>query len=297
MPKETINGFEMHYEVRGEGTPVALIHGGFGGISSTLSTRSEPWVPTFLDAGYQVITYDRRAAHQSDYPEDGYTLENFALDLRELLRHLNVERAHIIGTSGGGPIAVTYALHYRETMKSLVLVNTSPALLAEPKAAERMRARLELLEREGPEAAYEARREQPLGMYELVKRRAAEAGVDEATMAKTPGLGQGGDAQVKRSTREERVRWYAGEVRNYAAYAGVDLTSRLRELRLPAFIIHGDGDSIVPVKGSYTLAEHIPNAELRILEGEEHGLLTRPTEAPAAIVAFLRALEAGSGAK
>ena len=293
MPKKMINGFGMYYQVRGDGFPLAFIHGGFGGMTSTLAPRSEPWVATCLDAGYRVITYDRRSAGRSDYPDDGYTLESFARDLRELLRHLNVERAHVMGSSAGGPIALTYALHYPETVKALVLIHTAPALLAEPRAVERMRARLELLEREGPEAAYEAGRSQPLGLQELLRRRAAAAGVDAEAMAQAAGVAQAVRERVEQSSREDRVRWFAGETRNYSAYLGVDLTPRLGELTMPTFVIHGDADSIVPVQGGYALAERIPNAELRILPGEEHGLMGRPTAAPAAIVDFLRKVAAG----
>ncbi len=64
MPRETINGFELHYEVAGEESPLAFIHGGFGGIGSTIGPQEHPWVAQFAER-YRVVTYDRRSAGQS----------------------------------------------------------------------------------------------------------------------------------------------------------------------------------------------------------------------------------------
>lgn len=271
MPKETINGFEMYYDVAGDGFPVVFIHGGFGGIASTLDPEPEPWVELFAPR-YRVITYDRRSKGRSDYPDDGYSLENFARDTRELLDHLGIERSHLIGASAGGPIAITYALAYPETVEALALVNTAPRLIAKGAPTEGLRERVAFLEREGAQAAYEARRSQPAMGLETVLTDIVKNATPEQ-IAEFVARRELLQRRIKETTREDRIRWYAGETRNYSAYLGSDLSDRLSEITMPAFIIHGDADSVVPVAGAHRLHEGIPASEIRILPGVQHGLM------------------------
>lgn len=271
MPKETINGFEMYYDVAGDGFPVVFIHGGFGGIPSTLDPEPEPWVELFAPR-YRVITYDRRSKGRSDYPDDGYSLENFARDTRELLDHLGIERSHLIGASAGGPIAITYALAYPETVEALALVNTAPRLIAKGAPTEGLRERVAFLEREGAQAAYEARRSQPAMGLETVLTDIVKNATPEQ-IAEFVARRELLQRRIKETTREDRIRWYAGETRNYSAYLGSDLSDRLSEITMPAFIIHGDADSVVPVAGAHRLHEGIPASEIRILPGVQHGLM------------------------
>ena len=131
MPKAKINGFEMNYEVAGSGAPFLFIHGGFGGAASTVAARPRQACQNDIARSYQLITYDRRSAGQSEYAEGGYTLGSFARDARELLRHLGISKAIVMGDSAGGPIAMTYALNYPDTLIGLVLAETSARLLAD----------------------------------------------------------------------------------------------------------------------------------------------------------------------
>jgi pimeloyl-ACP methyl ester carboxylesterase len=276
MPKEPINGFEMYYEVAGDGFPVAFIHGGFGGIASTLAPEPDLWVERFAQS-YRVISYDRRSTGRSEYPNDGYSLENFARDLRALLGHLGIERSHVIGASAGGPIAITYALAYPETVEALALVNTAPRLIAEGAPTEGLRERVAFLEREGNEAAYEARRSQPAMGLETVLTDIVK-NVSREQVAQFLERRELLQRLIKDTTRQDRIRWYAGETRNYSAYLGSDLSDRLSEITMSTFVIHGDADSVVPVAGAHRLHEGIANSELRILPGAQHGLMAGNNE-------------------
>ncbi|MSQ14122.1 MAG: alpha/beta hydrolase [Dehalococcoidia bacterium] len=131
MPRAMVNGFDMSYEVIGSGTPLLFIHGGFGGSVSTVAARPrQPW-QTEVAKSHQFITYDRRFSGQSAYAEDAYTLPSFAKGARDLLRHLGVSKAIVMGDSAGGPIAMTYALTYPDTALALVLAQTSARPLAD----------------------------------------------------------------------------------------------------------------------------------------------------------------------
>lgn len=83
---------ELYYEDHGSGKPVVLIHGW------PLSGRSwEYQVPALIEAGYRVITYDRRGFGKSSQPWEGYEYETFASDLHKLLEHLDLQNVTLVG--------------------------------------------------------------------------------------------------------------------------------------------------------------------------------------------------------
>ena len=85
--KENSGDIELYYEDHGSGQPVVLIHG------YPLSGGSwEKQVPDLLNAGYRVITYDRRGFGKSSQPSTGYNYDTFAEDLHKLVK---IGRAHV----------------------------------------------------------------------------------------------------------------------------------------------------------------------------------------------------------
>jgi len=107
-----INGYRMHYDVFGndDAPALALIHGGLGGGDGSRDTINRQ--ADSLSAEYRCVFYDRRACGESQTTADGYDMANCARDLRELLGHLGITKAHILGSSAGGPIAMQFALDY-----------------------------------------------------------------------------------------------------------------------------------------------------------------------------------------
>lgn len=78
--EENSGKIDLYYEDHGKGNPVVLIHGW------PLSGRSwEKQVPVLLDAGFRVITYDRRGFGESSKPTSGYDYDTLAADLDKLL--------------------------------------------------------------------------------------------------------------------------------------------------------------------------------------------------------------------
>src|SRR6266704_2876840 len=92
--RENSGNVEIYYEDHGAGSPVVLIHG------YPLSGASwEKQVPVLLDAGYRVITYDRRGFGNSSQPTTGYDYDTFAADLHKLLEHRDLRDAVLAGHS------------------------------------------------------------------------------------------------------------------------------------------------------------------------------------------------------
>ena len=91
--QENSSDIEIHYEDHGVGQPVVLIHG------YPLSGRAwDKQVPALLEAGYRVITYDRRGFGQSSQPVTGYDYDTFAADLSMLMERLDLYDAVWAGT-------------------------------------------------------------------------------------------------------------------------------------------------------------------------------------------------------
>jgi len=115
------NGFSTYYEEIGSGEPIVFICG--------LSADLQVWrfqAPE-LSKTYRVVTFDNRGAGRSDAPDEPYTITQMAGDLDELLDHLNIGSAHIIGWSMGGLIAQSLARSNPRRVKQMLLLSTCTA--------------------------------------------------------------------------------------------------------------------------------------------------------------------------
>jgi pimeloyl-ACP methyl ester carboxylesterase len=118
----------LEYEEHGRGDPVLLIHGAF--ISDALSLVARE---AALSERNRLIWYRRRGYGGSDPVSAPYSIAEQARDAQALLAHLGVERAHVVGHSGGGVIATELALQAPRLVRSLVVLE--PAILPPPIAA------------------------------------------------------------------------------------------------------------------------------------------------------------------
>jgi len=123
--KENSGNIDLYYEDHGSGKPVVLIHG------YPLSGASwEKQVPVLLEAGYRVITYDRRGFGQSSKPTTGYNYDTFAEDLRMLLNHLGLRDFALVGFSmGGGEVARYIGRHGSKGVTKAVFISAIPPYL------------------------------------------------------------------------------------------------------------------------------------------------------------------------
>lgn len=93
---ENSTNIDVYYEDHGTGQPVVLIHG-----YPLDGTSWERQTGALLDAGYRVITYDRRGFGKSSQPTDGYDYDTFAADLNAVLTSLDLTNVALVGFSMG----------------------------------------------------------------------------------------------------------------------------------------------------------------------------------------------------
>jgi len=124
--KENSGNLELYYEDHGSGKPVILIHG------YPLSGASwEKQLPVLLDAGYRVITYDRRGFGKSSQPTTGYNYDTFAADLQKVITKLRLRDFTLVGFSMGGGEVARYLGKYgsKGVSKAVIISGVPPYLL------------------------------------------------------------------------------------------------------------------------------------------------------------------------
>ena len=237
---ETAGGRRIHYQEAGDGPPLVMIAG--------LGAPRGSWADAIacLSAAHRCVALDNRDAGESDAEPADYRIADMADDTAALLRALGVARAHVMGSSMGGFIAQHLALNYPYLVASLVLVGTTSVTglraMAEPADAEWIadpleRARQRLRQTVAP-GSLDAR---PERLEELAAQ-----------------------TRLNRMTRDG----YARQVR--AINTSHDTRARLREIRVPTLVVHGDVDPLVPLRAGELLAEGIPGARLAVLPGIGH---------------------------
>jgi 3-oxoadipate enol-lactonase len=120
VPLIALNDVELYYESRGSGVPLVVL-GGLGLDVSEMGKLTGP-----LAARFRVIAVDNRGTGRSAKPPGPYSIEQMAADVVGLLDQLDLTRAHMLGISMGGRIAMALALTQPDRLNRLVLVATSP---------------------------------------------------------------------------------------------------------------------------------------------------------------------------
>lgn len=126
MGRLTIEDVTIEFEDRGTGDPVVFIHGGL----------AEAFVPLLdepaLASHYRLVSYYRRGYEESTAPAGPLPITSQAADCRILMQHLRIERAHLVGHSYGGIVALQSALDAPHTVQSLALLEPAiPDILLE----------------------------------------------------------------------------------------------------------------------------------------------------------------------
>ncbi len=268
--EENAAPIKLHYEDVGSGRPIVLVHG------FPLSGRSwEKQVPALLQAGYRVITYDRRGFGGSSQPSFGYDYDTFAQDLHELVTALDLHDIVLGGMSmGGGEVARYFGSYGSERVSAAVIISgVPPFLLKTPETPNG----LDQSVFDGIQAA-------------IAKDRLAYLTDFLAASFNT-------DVLLGKRVSDEVVRdsW------NIAAGASpigtwscpptwhTDFRGDLTHIDVPTLVMHGDADRILPIEATGTRThEAIKGSRFVVVEGAPHGMLwTHADEVNRALLDFL----------
>jgi len=236
----------IYYEEHGAGSPLVLAYG-IGGNTDMWNTNTAA-----LAARHRVILWEPRGHARSDSPEDParYSFHRWALDLRDLLDHLRIRKAHVGGLSLGAGIATRFALRHPGRVRSLIVTNSSSATGL------------------------------PLSVEDLVMRARSIAitlsqGMDamaEYAMAANPNvagrlaLDPSAKAEFYEEYRRLSQTGYANSLR--ALIAMDHITDQLSKIRVPVLLVGGDQDpSLGPMQ---VMHRRIRGSKLIVLSPASH---------------------------
>ncbi len=263
---------EIHYEDHGgDGRPVVLIHGW------PLSGAS--WadqVPALRDAGYRVLTYDRRGFGASAKPGEasGYDYDTLTSDLDALLRELDLTDVTLVGFSmGGGEVARYVGTHGEDRVHSLVFASAVPPCLK--KDEEHPDGALDDATVEGMQGQLRA---DPSGFLDGFLTNFFSAGEELKVTEEQRQAALAMAAQADVHAAAECIRSWVE-----------DFSGDLAKVTVPTLVIHGDSDGIVPIEvsGERTAAQ-VAGAELHVVTGGPHGIgVSHADEVTTALLGFL----------
>ena len=236
MTYVTINGADIYYRAYGEDepgqTPIVLVHG------STVDSHTD-WdsVIPALAKRYKVYAPDCRGHGRSNNPDKTYSFKELAHDLKKFVHAMGYERAHIIGHSNGGNVALVTLMEHPEVVQTCVMQAANAFVTSY------------LIEREphifDPERVA---REDPDWMNEMIRLHSAVNG-------------EGYWRELLMLTLQEII--------SEPNYAPEDLA----RVERPALVIMGAQDQVnAPDEHAQYIADHIPNAELWIPEKTGHSV-------------------------
>ena len=261
---------ELYYEDHGTGRPVVLIHG------YPLDGHSwEKQLPPLLAAGHRVITYDRRGFGRSSQPTTGYDYDTFAADLDALMRELDLQDAVLVGFSMGTGEVARYLGRYGSGRVSKVafLAGLEPFLLQTDDNPAGV-----------PQSVFD-------GILEAVTAdRYAYFEDFFAAFYNT-------DETLGSRISQAAVNASWGVAAGASAHASVacvptwitDFRGDIPAIDVPALILHGTADRILPVDSTAReFRKLLPAATYVELDGAPHGLLwTHAQEVNEALLGFL----------
>lgn len=215
---------------------------------------------------FRVLRLDNRGTGKSDKPERPYSIQQMALDVVRCMNAAHIDSAHIYGASLGSMIAQELALGLPHRVRSLILGCPSPGVISFPGSPGILRVLLSREEMTAEEAFRAATpylygrslTERPEAIEEVMRRRMAT----------------GADPGAVRRQLEAVLHWSS--------------LRRLRHLRVPTLVIHGDRDRLIPIANGRLIAALVPGAHLHVLKGAGHVYATdAPEEHLATLLAWL----------
>lgn len=246
-------GKQVYYELHGEGRPLLLLNG------ILMNTASwAPFITAFTRGGNRLILVDLLDQGKTEAMEVEYTIDTQAGMVAALLAELGLGRVSVMGTSYGGAVALSLAIHHPEKVGRLLLAAT--------------RARTDQLFKglceswlhacHSPQALYSAT--MPLFYGASFQEEAKEwLGRRRALLERTAFANPGFLARFQRL------------VRSIMAY---DLTARLHEISVPALVLAPEEDLVMFPRENRLIAEGIPGAHLLTLHKTGHVMfLERPS--------------------
>lgn len=267
---ETKDGTKLHVKDMGQGRPVILIHGW-----PLTGDMFEYQTLALLEAGFRVITYDRRGFGQSGHPASGYNYDTFADDLAAVIDGLELQSVSLVGFSmGGGEIARYLSRHGASKVSKAVLVASVAGYLLKDESNP-----------DGVDASVfdGMKKDIRKDRFEFLQGFAKTFyGVGLVTSPVSQGVLDWSFVLAVMASPKATIECVD-------AFGKTDFRPDFAAFTVPTLVIHGTGDKTVPIDPTGRAAAHgISGAKLIEYDGEPHGLFaTVPDRLNQDLIEFL----------
>ncbi len=251
------DGVHLAYEVKGpkDALETVMFHNGVMASYTSWSLYAQ----LFERMGVRVILYDMRGQLLSDKPEGPYTFEKHALDACAIMNAVGVKRAHMIGTSYGGEVAMKMAITHKARVASLTVIDSAASV------DEQLKRFIELW-------IMLAKTEDAERFFEGVKATLYHPDYIQAHQAD----------MAKRIEAMEQLplEYYRGQVTLYETFLhDVDMIDDLEKITAPTLVVCGADDILKPVKFSEAIHRSIEKSEFVIIPECAHvAIFEKPQE-------------------
>jgi poly(3-hydroxyoctanoate) depolymerase len=248
-------GLRVRYRVRGDGPPLLMIHG--------LGAPLEFWRPLEDRLGrFQTITVDPPGSGQSSLPRGRFGIREHAGVMDDLLEHLGIDSAGVLGLSLGGMIAQELARRSPRRVEKLVLASTTCGLGSVPV----------------PPRAWTAIANPARFYSQAHLRKIAPLLYGERIVGDPALLDE--HIEIRRRCRPS-MRGHFVQLRAASTW-----TSRpwLRHLQMPVLVITGSDDRLVPIANGRIIAKAVPHGRLEIIDGGSHVCVLQETARAAQLI-------------
>lgn len=256
------NGVRLHHEVRGEGHPLLLVHGGLADMRMW-DEHMEP-----LSRHFRVIRFDMRGFGESAMPPGPFSFHD---DIAALLGALGIGSAHVVGLSFGGKVAIDFALEHPAMVDAVVLAG--PSLGGNDLSPETTR-KIEEIDAMLDGGDIDGAVELELRLWVDGPERSPEE-VDPAVRERVRAM--------------NRHNYEVESDRGTPVWPEAPAAGRLAEISAPTLIVVGEIDVPDVLQVSRLLESGIPNARRVVLAGAAHHAPNeRPQEFTRLVVEFLQ---------
>jgi pimeloyl-ACP methyl ester carboxylesterase len=251
-----INGIKVCFQIVGNGYPLVLIHG-FGSKKESFMAQ----VPV-LSKRFRVLSYDARGAGKTERPNIPYTMDMFTEDLKALMDYLNIKKAHLLGLSLGGMIALTFINKYPNMVNKLILINTMAKLPDDLDPEAYIQSRIKSLNsmKEMPEKSFWDSTH--FGFYHKFRIK-----MKENPKMKFYGLWSVQDLleyyQTDPPTPQD-IRNLASSFKTYNVYY------KLKEIKHRTLLLTASHDRLVPKEKVFEIHSKMPNSIIKVIENAGH---------------------------
>jgi non-heme chloroperoxidase len=275
---DTADGTRIYYKDWGpRGAQPIVFHHGWPLSADDWDTQ----MLFFLSKGYRVVAHDRRGHGRSSQVSDGHDMDHYAADAAAVVDHLDLRNAvHVGHSTGGGQAARYVARHGNGRVAKLVLIGAVPPIMVKTSG--------------NPGGL-------PIEVFDDLRRQlAANRSEFYRALAGGPFYGfnrpgaKSSDAVVSNWWRQGMMGGAKAHYEGIKAFSETDFTADLEAIEVPALVMHGDDDQIVPIAASALLsAKLLKNGTLKVYEGFPHGMCT--THADVINGDLLAFIEGGKG--